>query len=67
MVLDEGVNIDVQTDDGTTALHFAAYSGALAACKWLIFEGKCDINKMNSYGCNASQWCVLCKKRINML
>lgn len=56
IVQEKQVNVDVVTDDGTTALHLAAYNGSLDTCKWLIFEGKSDINKVNVYGCNASQW-----------
>ena len=57
-VYEKGVDVDVGTDDGTTPLHFATYNGQLETCRWLVQYG-CDINKENSYGCNASQWCAL--------
>lgn len=56
LVFEKHVDVDVGTEDGTTSLHFAAYNGQLAMCAWLIQSCHCDINRLNSYGCNASQW-----------
>ena len=52
--------VDVETEDGTTPLHFAAYNGSLSACEWLLSTGRCDVNKQNYYGCNTSQWFPTC-------
>jgi ankyrin repeat protein len=56
LVLEKNVDVDVPTEDGTTPLHFAAYNGQLEMCAWLITTGHCDLNRLNAYGCNASQW-----------
>ena len=63
-LIDEiSIDPDIGTEDGTTALHFACYNGQLFTCKHLIEKcrsnKKIDINKLNSYGCNASQWLAL--------
>ena len=59
MILVKGVNVNVQTTDGTASIHFAAYSGQIETCKWLINVARCDVNIKNSFGCNASQWCAI--------
>ena len=63
-LIDEiSIDPDIGTEDGTTALHFASYNGQLLTCKHLIEKcrnnNKININKLNSYGCNASQWLAL--------
>ena len=56
LVFEKYIDVNIQTDDLTCALHFAAYNNQVETCVWLIEEGKCDINILNSFGCNASQW-----------
>eukprot|EP00601_Ochromonadales_sp_CCMP2298_P017044 CAMPEP_0173216858 /NCGR_PEP_ID=MMETSP1142-20121109/155_1 /TAXON_ID=483371 /ORGANISM="non described non described, Strain CCMP2298" /LENGTH=464 /DNA_ID=CAMNT_0014144337 /DNA_START=18 /DNA_END=1409 /DNA_ORIENTATION=+ len=53
------VDVDIGTEDGTTALHYAVWSGHFDAVQWLVERGGCGVGRMNSYGCNASQWCAL--------
>ena len=59
MVKDKGVNINVQTADGTASIHLAAYTGKIDTCIWMIDEMKCDLHILNSFGCNTSQWCAI--------
>jgi ankyrin repeat protein len=37
-------NVNEATDNGWTALHFAAFSGSLEATKFLVFKKKADLN-----------------------
>lgn len=53
------VDINIGTDDGTTALHYATWTGAVETVRWLVEIGQCDINQKNYFGCNTSQWCAL--------
>lgn len=42
-----------------TALHYATMTGQFECCRWLIEVACCDINRCNSFGCNASQWIAM--------
>ncbi|KAF0694338.1 Aste57867_14791 [Aphanomyces stellatus] len=56
LVHDLHVPVDAPTADGTTAFHYAVWNQQLAMCTWLVTDGGCDVHRLNSYGCNASQW-----------
>ncbi|OQS07850.1 hypothetical protein THRCLA_00154 [Thraustotheca clavata] len=53
------IDLDSPTEDGTTPFHFAVWNQQYEMCQWLINEAKCDVHRLNSYGCNASQWSSL--------
>jgi hypothetical protein len=59
LIFDKHVDPDIPTEDGTTPLHYACMQCHYDMCLWLVDQGKCDINRLNSFGCNASQWCAL--------
>ncbi|KAF0695926.1 Aste57867_13274 [Aphanomyces stellatus] len=56
---DVGVDVDCPTLDGTTPLHYAVYGEQLEMVKWLVAERRCDVHRLNVFGCNASQWCAM--------
>ncbi len=33
--------------------------GHIDCCRWLVEVAHCDVNALNSFGCNASQWCAM--------
>ncbi|XP_071945854.1 uncharacterized protein [Antedon mediterranea] len=47
--------VNIQDQDGTTALMFAAYVGNAAICHQLI-DGGADINLQDKVGCSALHW-----------
>ncbi len=49
------MQIDVETDDGTTPFHLAVWQNQINVCKYLVEKG-CNVNHINSYGCNAVLW-----------
>ena len=54
-----GVDVDTATEDGTTPLMYSCMTSQLHVCRWLVEVANCEINKLNKFGCNASQWCAL--------
>ena len=58
-IFKRGVSPDIPTEDGTTPLHYACMMSHLEMARWLVDEAHCDVNSLNSFGCNASQWCAL--------
>lgn len=59
LIREKGVDVDVEADDGTVPLHFAVWTNNMEMVRWLVEVGKCSLHKLNSYGCNASQWGAL--------
>ena len=55
-VVERGVDPDIPTEDGTTPLHYACMMSHLETARWFADVAKCDVNRLNSFGCNASQW-----------
>lgn len=53
-----GLDVDEGTADGTTAFHWAVWQGHVALARWLVDEAGCDCRSVNSFGCNAVQWCA---------
>lgn len=51
------VDIDAATADGTTAFCWASWQGHLSVMKFLSERGA-DVQKSNSFGCNAVLWCA---------
>eukprot|EP00943_MAST-04B_sp_MAST-4B-sp1_P001231 g1231.t1 len=49
------MHVDIETDDGTTPFHLAVWQNQIEVCKYLISRG-CNVNHVNSYGCNAVLW-----------
>ncbi len=47
--------VDVETEDGTTPFHLAVWQNQIHVCNYLINKG-CDVDHINSYGCNAVLW-----------
>lgn len=60
LIMEQGADVDVGTDDGSTPLHLAIWNHQPKTVMWLLEEGHSDINRKNSHGCNASQWAALC-------
>ncbi len=58
--------MDIEADDGTVPLHFAVWMNNFAMVKWLVEVARCDLHKLNAFGCNASQWGAL-NGDVNML
>jgi len=58
LVFTKDTDPDVPTEDGSTGLHYACMTGQFDVCIWFVDVAKCDINRLNSFGCNASQWCA---------
>jgi ankyrin repeat protein len=58
-IFDRMVSPDIPTEDGTTPLHYACMMSHLEMARWLVDDAHCDVNSLNSFGCNASQWCAL--------
>lgn len=49
------VDLEAATADGTTAFGWASWQGHVSIMKFLCDNG-CQINSINSYGCNAVLW-----------
>ena len=55
----KNIDVNIEADDGTVPFHFAVWTNNIPMVKWLVEVAHCDIHKLNSYGCNASQWGAL--------
>lgn len=51
----ENVDLEAKTVDGTTAFCWAAWQGHVSVMQYLHSK-QCDINSVNSFGCNAVLW-----------
>lgn len=49
------LDIEAMTSDGTTAFCWAAWQGHLSILQ-LLYQYKCNVQTINSYGCNAVLW-----------
>lgn len=56
LVKEQGVPVDICTDNHTTPLHFAIWTSQLATIRWLVEEGGADVNRQNAHGCSAAHW-----------
>jgi hypothetical protein len=56
LVLEHGVDVDAAAENGTTPLHFAIWKGHMDCVRWLIEIGRCNVNVINAFGCNAANW-----------
>lgn len=54
--MEKGCDVNVATQDGTVALHYAVWQEHIHICKWLVYEAGCSLAHCNSFGCNAMQW-----------
>ena len=59
LINEKNVDVNIEADDGTVPLHFAVWTNNFEMVKWLVEKACCDLHKLNSYGCNASQWGAL--------
>eukprot|EP00603_Paraphysomonas_imperforata_P007076 CAMPEP_0114435162 /NCGR_PEP_ID=MMETSP0103-20121206/12669_1 /TAXON_ID=37642 ORGANISM="Paraphysomonas imperforata, Strain PA2" /NCGR_SAMPLE_ID=MMETSP0103 /ASSEMBLY_ACC=CAM_ASM_000201 /LENGTH=357 /DNA_ID=CAMNT_0001605141 /DNA_START=121 /DNA_END=1194 /DNA_ORIENTATION=+ len=59
LIHEKFIDVNIEADDGTVPMHFAVWTNNTPMVKWLIEKGRCDIHKLNAYGCNASQWGAL--------
>ena len=59
LIKERNIDQDIPTEDGTTPLHYAAMMGHINTCIWLVDIASADMNRLNIFGCNASQWCAL--------
>ncbi|KAH9144184.1 hypothetical protein AeRB84_011864 [Aphanomyces euteiches] len=74
LIHDLKMDVDSPTHDGTTPLHYAVYGEQHEMVRWLVYivvtvnrladecnRGECgsDIHRLNTFGCNASQWCAM--------
>ena len=59
LIHEKHVDVNIEADDGTVPMHFAVWMNNIPMLKWLVDVAHCDLHKLNSYGCNASQWGAL--------
>lgn len=69
LIFEQHTSPDVATEDGTTPLHYACMMSKVEMAQWLVDVAGANPNALNSFGCNASQWCALagCVPLIRML
>mmetsp|Transcript_21891 Transcript_21891/g.49798 ORF Transcript_21891/g.49798 Transcript_21891/m.49798 type:complete len:367 (+) Transcript_21891:863-1963(+) len=51
------MDVDTETDDGTTAFCWASWQSHVDTMRYLFSRG-CDVHATNSFGCNAVMWCA---------
>lgn len=59
LIHEKHIDVNIEADDGTVPMHFAVWTNNIPMLQWLIEVAHCDLHKLNSYGCNASQWGAL--------
>ena len=55
LVLEQNVDVNAITRNGTTPFHLACYQGQEETCRLLLSLGACATT-LNRFGCNALQW-----------
>lgn len=59
LIHEKHIDVNIEADDGTVPMHFAVWMNNIPMVQWLVEVAHCDLHKLNSYGCNASQWGAL--------